>query len=77
MLVAMSKDILLFEPLSWRKWIWTFLSLTLLWMVTDGSIVNKKICLPVKWTYVPIFFESARICIKRTHGVTGTLCGGC
>ena len=34
-------------------------------MVTDGSIV--KICLPVKWTSVPIFFESAGICIKRTR----------
>ena len=74
MFAVTSKIILLFEPLSSCKWVWTFLSLILLWMVTNGSIV--KICLPVKRTSVPIFFESAGICIKRTHEVTGTLCGG-
>ena len=75
MLAATSKDILLFEPLSCCKWVWTLLSLVLLWMVTNGSVV--KICLPVKWTSVPIFFESVGICIRRTHEVAGTLCGGC
>ena len=75
MFAVTSKDILLFEPLSSCKWVWTLLSLILLWMVTNESIVN--ICLLVKWTSVPIFSESTGICIKRTHELTGTLCGGC
>ena len=46
----------------------------LLCIVINESIV--KICLPTKWTSVRICFESGGFCTKRTHEVTGTLCGG-
>ena len=73
-LLRRAKKILLFAQFSFCKWFWTLYLSILLGMLVNGSIV--KICFPAKWTSVPICFESAEVCTKRTNEATETLCGG-